>query len=377
MVDTAQEPWTVGRCFEWTVAYFERLGVPQPRVSAEWLVTSATGLERIDLIIKADLPLEPVELATIREGIQRRVTGEPLQYITGETAFRQLSIACEPGVLIPRPETELLVDCVLEYLDRNVTGWVKPRRKRVQLPWNAEVEAARQAELAARAEAEQEDGEAAEGGETERDASDGECAIAAESVAAENAPAEQGVEDAGEGAPLRCARVLEVGCGTGCISLSMVSERPGCVSCVATDISEEAVSLARRNRERLRIAPEVLDIRLGDLVQPVLPEERSSFDVLVSNPPYVPTAVLEAIPHEVRDFEPHLALDGGEDGLEIFRRLVSVAPYVLKQDGLLACELFEDSLKEAAAIARNAGMHDVRIIEDLTGRQRFLFAHTG
>lgn len=377
MVDTAQEPWTVGRCFEWTLAYFERLGVPQPRVSAEWLVTSATGLERIDLIIKADLPLEPVELATIREGIQRRVTGEPLQYITGETAFRQLSIACEPGVLIPRPETELLVDCVLEYLDRNVTGWVKPRRKRVQLPWNAEVEAARQAELAARVEAEQEDGEAAEGGETERDASDGERAIAAESVAAENALAEQGVEDAGEGASLRCARVLEVGCGTGCISLSVVSERPGCVSCVATDISEEAVSLARRNRERLRIAPEVLDIRLGDLVQPVLPEERSSFDVLVSNPPYVPTAVLEAIPHEVRDFEPHLALDGGEDGLEIFRRLVSVAPYVLKQDGLLACELFEDSLKEAAAIARNAGMHDVRIIEDLTGRQRFLFAHTG
>lgn len=377
MVDTAQEPWTVGRCFEWTVAYFERLGVPQPRVSAEWLVTSATGLERIDLIIKADLPLEPAELATIREGIQRRVTGEPLQYITGETAFRKLSIACEPGVLIPRPETELLVDCVLEYLDRNVTGWVKPRRKRVQLPWNAEVEAARQAELAARAEAEQEDGEAAEGGETERDASDGERAIAAESVAAENALAEQGVEDAGEGALLRCARVLEVGCGTGCISLSMVSERPGYVSCVATDISEEAVSLARRNRERLRIAPEVLDIRLGDLVQPVLPEERSSFDVLVSNPPYVPTAVLEAIPHEVRDFEPHLALDGGEDGLEIFRRLVSVAPYVLKQDGLLACELFEDSLKEAAAIARNAGMHDVRIIEDLTGRQRFLFAHTG
>ena len=75
MVDTTQEPWTVGRCFEWTIGYFERLGVPQPRVSAEWLVTSATGLRRIDLIIKADLPLEPAELATIREGIQRRVAG--------------------------------------------------------------------------------------------------------------------------------------------------------------------------------------------------------------------------------------------------------------------------------------------------------------
>lgn len=380
MVDTTQEPWTVGRCFEWTIGYFERLGVPQPRVSAEWLVTSATGLRRIDLIIKADLPLEPTELATIREGIQRRVAGEPLQYITGETAFRQLSIACEPGVLIPRPETELLVDCVLEYLDRNVTGWVKPRRERVQLPWNAEVEAARQAELAARAAAEQEDGEAAESEqakETERDEGDAQSAVTAESVATENVPAEQGAEDATEGTSPRGARVLEVGCGTGCISLSMVSERPGCVSCVATDISEEAVSLARRNRERLGIAPEVLDIRLGDLVQPVLPEERSSFDVLVSNPPYIPTAVLEAIPHEVRDFEPHLALDGGQDGLEIFRRLVSVAPYMLKQDGLLACELFEDSLKEAAAIAKSAGMHDVRIIEDLTGRQRFLFAHTG
>ena len=150
MADEMQKPWTIGRCLEWTTEFFERRGVQQPRISAEWLLCSAAGLERIDLFTKRDLPLEQHELDAMHQGIKRRALGEPLQYITGETAFRRLSIMCAPGVLIPRPETELLVDYVLEYLDRNVTGWQKPRRKRVALPWNAEVEATRQAEAAAR-----------------------------------------------------------------------------------------------------------------------------------------------------------------------------------------------------------------------------------
>ena len=361
IADATQEPWTVTRCLNWTAGYFERLGVPQPRLSAEWLLQDATGFKRIDLYTKFDYPLGPEELAKVREGIKRRAQGEPLQYITGETAFRQLSLLCEPGVLIPRPETELLVELVLDYLDKEVTGWKKPAHKRIELPWNAEVEAVRQAEAATRAAAEEDDGAAAEAGGTD------------EAVAAEA----EGAGEVSAGQPPRCARVLEIGCGTGCISLSMAHERPGCVRCVAIDISEKAIDLALRNRARCGISPDAVDIRKGDLTEPVRDDERSSFDVLISNPPYIPTSVLEAIPHEVRDFEPHLALDGGKDGLAIFRRLVSAAPYVLKRNGLLACELFEDALEEAAAIAESAGLHNVRILSDLTGRTRYLFAQTG
>ena len=296
---------------------------------------------------------------------------------------------CAPGVLIPRPETELLVDYVLEYLDRNVTGWQKPRRKRVALPWNAEVEAARQAEVAARAAAAAaEAGDGAEAADTSGEVSEEAPAPSAQDEGADTPTS--AVQDASDAAPdaapaeanvstpeVRPARVLEVGCGTGCISLALATERPGCVSCVATDISDAAVDLAERNRAQLGVSPEAVDIRRGDLTAPVRTEERFSFDVLVSNPPYIPSSVMEAIPREVRDYEPELALDGGRDGLDVFRRLVSAAPYMLKENGLLACELFEDSLEEAARICTDAGMHDVEILKDLTGRQRFIFAHTG
>ena len=392
MTDTANKPWTIGRCYEWTKDYFERLEVPQPRISTEWLLQHATGLKRIELYTNYKLPLEPSELAIMHEDIKRRAKGEPLQYIIGETSFRQLDIWCEPGVLIPRPETELLVDYVLNYLDRSVTGWEKPVRERTVLPWNAEVEAARQAEETARAATAEE--AAASGEEPDApltgDAVHGDAAgddTTADGVLA--AGARMGGEPAaGELAasapvaeaspsPVRPARVLEIGCGTGCISLSIASERPECVTCVATDISEAAVDLARRNRARAGVSDTAVDIRLGDLAEPVHDEERSSFDVLVSNPPYIPSAVMEALPREVRDHEPHLALDGGADGLAIFRRLVSAAPYVLKPNGLLACELFEDSLEDAARICENAGLHDIEILKDLTGRSRFIFAHTG
>ena len=117
-----------------------------------------------------------------------------------------------------------------------------------------------------------------------------------------------------------------------------------------------------------------MDIRFGDLICPVEESERGTFDVLVSNPPYIPTAVMGGLPHEVKDYEPHLALDGGPDGLAIFRRLLDAAPFVLKPGGLFACELFEGAVEDAAALCRGAGMVNVRAIEDLTRRPRFVFA---
>ena len=385
----ANETWTIRRCLDWTRDYLKDRGDERPRLSAEWLLSGVTGLSRTEIYVNFDKPMSSEELAAMHTAVVRRAKGEPLQYIIGETSFRTIDVMCEPGVLIPRPETELLVEEVLAYLDREVIG-VAPAaaRGRVELPWNAEVEAALQAEIAAAKEKDEapvverqlrdddfvtlEDGEGtietADGAEGDADVLG--AAPVEEGEFSEGAPAQDG-----ESGQIRCARVLEVGCGTGCISLSIASERSGRAQCVAIDIEPRAVDLSIRNRDALGISPADVDVRLGNLVSPLNREtEWGTFDVLVSNPPYIPSAVMESLPHEVADFEPALALDGGADGLDIFRRLVNAAPHMLRPGGLLACELYEGHLDAAADLCRSAGMHDVRIVDDFTGRPRIVLA---
>lgn len=388
----ANETWTIRRCLDWTRDYLKDRGDERPRLSAEWLLSGVTGLSRTEIYVNFDKPMSSEELAAMHTAVVRRAKGEPLQYIIGETSFRTIDVMCEPGVLIPRPETELLVEEVLAYLDREVIGAAPAAaRGRVELPWNAEVEAALQAEIAAAKEKDKEpvverelrdddfdtleDGEGAietaDGAEGDADVSG--AAPVEEGEFSESAPAQDG-----ESGQTRCARVLEVGCGTGCISLSIASERSGRAQCVATDIEPRAVDLSIRNRDALGISPADVDVRLGNLVSPLNREtEWGTFDVLVSNPPYIPSAVMESLPHEVADFEPALALDGGADGLDIFRRLVNAAPHMLRPGGLLACELYEGHLDAAADLCRSAGMHDVRIVEDFTGRPRIVLALVG
>ena len=146
-------------------------------------------------------------------------------------------------------------------------------------------------------------------------------------------------EDAAAPAPVepRTARVLEVGCGTGCISLSLAWERRGHVTCTATDIEPRAIDLATKNRDALGLTSDEVAFSLTNLVSSIPREEWGTFDVLVSNPPYIPTDVMRSLPHEVKDFEPDLALEGGADGLDIFRRLLNAAPYMLRAGGLFAC----------------------------------------
>lgn len=388
----ANETWTIRRCLDWTRDYLKDRGDERPRLSAEWLLSGVTGLSRTEIYVNFDKPMSSEELAAMHTAVVRRAKGEPLQYIIGETSFRTIDVMCEPGVLIPRPETELLVEEVLAYLDREVIGAAPAAaRGRVELPWNAEVEAALQAEIAAAKEKDEapvverelrdddfdtlEDGEGtietADGAEGDADVLG--AAPVEEGESSKGAPAQDG-----ESGQIRCARVLEVGCGTGCISLSIASERSGRAQCVAIDIEPRAVDLSIRNRDALGISPADVDVRLGNLVSPLNREtEWGTFDVLVSNPPYIPSAVMESLPHEVADFEPALALDGGADGLDIFRRLVNAAPHMLRPGGLLACELYEGHLDAAADLCRSAGMHDVRIVDDFTGRPRIVLALVG
>ena len=293
---TQNEPWTIKRILDWTTGYLERKGDEHPRLSAEWLLAAVTGMSRVELYVNFDKPLEASELSAMHVAIELRAAGEPLQYVTGEMPFRHIVLRCERGVLIPRPETEVLVEAALEGVD-----------------------------------------EARGGGR-------------------------EGV------------RVLEVGTGTGCVALSIASERPG-THVTATDLSERAVALARRNREALGLE-ESVDIVECDLASGVEPGLMGTFSVLVSNPPYIPTRVLrEEVPAEVANYEPELALDGGEDGLDVFRRLLELAPVALAPGGMLAVELFEGSIGDAATLVRSrSGWRSVEVREDLTHRPRVLVA---
>lgn len=389
------ETWTIKRCLDWTRDYLRDKGDERPGLSAEWLLSGVTGLSRTEIYMSFDKPMSPEELARMHSAVVRRAKGEPLQYIIGETDFRTITVACVPGVLIPRPETELLVEETLKYIDADVLGAAASRpRSRVELPWNAEIQAAREAELATAA-AQSED-RLVERELTEEDIAAFEEDAELEAGDSGDSGDEVGLQTAvprdGEGAlgatsangvntsddddsASQVARVLEVGCGTGCISLSIAAERPEHTCCVAIDIEPRAVDLSIRNRDALGIAPDVVDVRLGNLVSPLNREtEWGTFDVLVSNPPYIPTSVMGNLPHEVADYEPALALDGGEDGLDIFRRLVNAAPHMLKPGGLLACELYEGHLDQAASLCRAAGMREVRVVNDLTNRPRIILA---
>lgn len=408
----ANEIWTIKRCLEWTKEYLAERGEEHPRLSAEWLLCAATGLARIDLYMRMDETLDAAQLETMRAAVVRRAKGEPLQYITGSTQFRMIDVACAPGVLIPRPETEMLVEEVLNYLDAEVLSPEAAARHRVELPWNDEVEQVRKAEAALadeRATAERRAvnltaaDEAALGSDVlgsrayAEELADREAAQAAEQAAEAEADSEEtaepkldeygiAIEGADQEAALvqnavapapaepRIARVLEVGCGTGCISLSLAWERRGHVTCTATDIEPRAIDLATKNRDALGLTSDEVAFSLTNLVSSIPREEWGTFDVLVSNPPYIPTDVMRSLPHEVKDFEPDLALEGGADGLDIFRRLLNAAPYMLRAGGLFACELYEGALDAAAELCRQAGLSDVRIVRDLTDRPRIVRA---
>lgn len=315
--------WTIHAALDWTMGYLERKGDENPRISAQWLLAEATGMQRIELYANFDQPLSLDERDVLRASVTRRGSGEPLQYITGDVGFRHITVKVRPGVLIPRPETEVLVSEALALLP------AAPRPR----------------------------------------ASDEVEEVLATSDEDTDALADVVSEDAVESEPLLVADVCT---GSGCIACSMAFEHP-LVHVVATDIAPEAVALAGDNAQALGLSDrvQVLQCDLGEGLDDAL---IGALDLIVSNPPYVPTCVLDDIPREVAEYEPALALDGGTDGLDIFRRLLTMSMRALRPGGAFAFELHETSLDEAARLAEVAGFKDVRIVCDLTDRPRVLTA---
>ncbi len=342
-----EEVWTVGRMLNWMQGYLERKGDENPRLSAQWLLSDATGLSRVQLYVNLDRQLSANELAVLRSTVSRRGVGEPLQYITGQAAFRHITVKVAPGVLIPRPETEVLVSEALSLL---------PPAKRPRSFDDRFIEALAQ-------------GVAANGtlDDDLEEASDADDAYADVKrvlrAAREEVAAPQGDDT---------LLVADIGTGSGCVACSMAYEHSS-VRVIAADISAEALALARENVAALGLEDRITLVKsdIGDGIDPVY---EGRFDLVVSNPPYIPREVLATLSPEVSQFEPQLALDGGEDGLDVYRRLLDWCTRALKPGGKFAVELHETCLDSARELACDAGFENVRVVNDLAGKPRVLTA---
>ena len=319
--------WTVKRILDWIEGFLANHGDKNPKLSAQWLVSEALGVSRLQLFMDPERPLSMEERDVLRDYTRRRATGEPLQYITGTTDFRFITVMVEHGVLIPRPET---------------ANQVKQARRQ-------EAEQAEEAFFRAVAAASDADGKAG--------------------------LSDDGVDTPQETCQAPCLRVLDLCTGSGCIACSIASEVPY-ANVVATDIDPKAVALARRNARALGLEERVhvLECSLADGFSE---DDSASFDLLISNPPYIPTEVLSSMDEEVTGFESALALDGGQDGLDLFRQILPIGLRMLGSGGVIALELHETCLEQALEEAVRAGYCNARIARDLAGRQRVLIAQKG
>lgn len=261
-----ESPRTAGDYLRLAVPYLQRHGVTSPRLDAEVLLAHVLGIGRLELYTRLDQPLVKGEVDAYREALVRRAKREPVAYITGVKEFYGLPLHVGPGVLIPRPETEFLVELALQRL--------------------------------------------------------------------RGAQASQGQGAAlGDGGGRR-AVVLDFGTGSGAIGLAVAARAPGTVV-VGIDRSPGALRYARSNALGMGLADRCLWV-LADCLEGV---RGAAADVVVSNPPYVPTGELARLAPEIARFEPREALDGGPDGLEVARRLVAGAARVLRPGGWLLVEL--------------------------------------
>ena len=284
------ESWTILRLVLWSAEYLASKGVESGRLDAEWLLASALGTERLQLYLQYDRPVGPDERHVFKQLLRRRACREPLQYILGRAAFRELELVADRRALIPRPETEVLVEEVL--------AWAKGRK-------------------------------------------------------------------AGLG------RVMDMGTGTGAVSVSLAVEGT-CTRILATDISEGALDVAKLNAQRHGVE-ELLDFRRGSLFEMVDSEE--VFDVIVSNPPYVATGERASLQPEILNWEPTEALFAGDEGLDVIRPLIVGAPEHLIDGGLLAIEVgLGQAERVTGQIEDSGGFEAVRIRRDLNGLPRIIMA---
>jgi len=293
--DRRTRTWTVRDVLAWTRDFLAEHGSETARLDAEVLVAHVVTGSRMALYTQHDRPLTEDERTRLRALVRRRGSGEPVAYLTGEREFWSLPFQVDRRVLVPRPETEVLIEECLA-------------------PWR---------------------------------------------------PATEG---AAPPPPPTC--VADIGTGSGAIAVVLARELPGAPAVFAVDADEDALAVARANVARHGLADRV-SLRAGRLLEPLA--DGGPLDLVAANLPYIPSRAMPRLPRTVRDFEPHRALDGGEDGLALVRPCVAQARERLLPGGWLVLEL--SGAKQVAAVraeALAAGYDQAYVRTDYAGRERVL-----
>ncbi len=287
------ESWTISKLLNWTTDYFKKYNMEWPHLEAEILLAHALGLKRIELYTNHERVLKEDELKGFKQLIQRRSKHEPIAYITGVQPFMSLDFFVDRSVLIPRPETEQLVETTIGIINQ-----------------------------------EGDNGQKAEG-----------------------------------------KRILDIGTGCGAIAISLAKYLPD-IKVIGIDSSPGAVKIAQKNAEHHKV-DDRCEFIVGNIFEPL----KEKFDLIISNPPYIPSKEIDNLAPDVKDWEPREALDGGEEGLDYIKQLIEKAPDYLKPRGILLIEIGFDQGAKAKELSENINKYsEVKIIKDLNGKDRILKA---
>jgi len=352
-----------------TETWFAGLGIPSARLDAEVLIAHALDVSRMAFITQGDRPLNDEELEACRELVRRRGKREPVAYILGTREFFSRDFAVDERVLIPRPDTEHLVDLALQWL----------RVGRVVGEVVAELD-----EPGPETSDEEEFAAFVPGVETtveyEEPTADGTGAVAvvlepgAQVEAARPAtPPEASTHAAPEPATAPSAGVvLDYGTGSGAIAITLAAEIPG-LRVLALDISRDALEVARANAETHEVAGRIGFVP-SDGLERVPARFRGALRAIVANPPYVPMETVSELAPDVKEWEPHGALFAGEDALMHYRSLARDAGQWLAADGFLALEVGIDQAAPVSALLAESGWRDITVQRDLAGIPRVVAA---
>lgn len=271
--------------------FLKSRGIDQSRLDAEVLLSDLLEMERIKLYVNFDYPLTEEELSEYRNRIQKRGKRIPVAYITGHKEFMSLDFQVNESVLLPRPETELLVEEVLEWCEKK---------------------------------------------------------------------------------DLEAPNIVDVGTGSGAIMVSLGYNLKN-AKILGIDIKKEILEVARENIQKYQLG-EKLKVIKGDLLKPLIKMEKTNVDVVVSNPPYIKEKDMESLPAEVKK-EPEEALNGGKQGLNLYRKLIPEAYKVLKDRGLLALEIGADQAEALQQLLTGENKwENIEIKKDQSERDRMVFA---
>ena len=283
--------WRLIDVLQWSKSYLRGKGIESPQIETEWILRDVLQLSRLEIYLQHERPLLPAELQQIKTLLLQRASGVPLQYVLGQAEFMGLTLQVGPEVLIPRPETEVLVETIIARLKSSPdTEW----------------------------------------------------------------------------------RILDIGTGSGCIAIALARQLPQ-ARLNAIDISPAALDIAKANARLLQVADQIEFQELDILSH--LPDCSTPYDVVVSNPPYVAGKMFAQLPDNVKNHEPHIALQPPGDELAFYRRLAAIAPSLLKPGGLLAVEIGGDyQVQPVCALLNEEIFAAPAVIRDYGGHSRVIMA---